>query len=229
MNFSNEQVKSKNLFNYDEYIAKDLLKSKAYPWEILPDIKKFIESFTETEAILGYNVIQGADGKYNVWIGQNTKIAKSAVIYGPALIGDETEIRHCAYIRGNVIIGKKCVIGNSTEIKNAVIMDNVQLPHYNYVGDSVIGNFAHLGAGAIISNLKSTKTEVYIGKEIPTGLRKAGAFIGDNVEVGCNSVLNPGTVIGQNSIVYPVSCIRGVIEPNTIAKSEIKICKRSKI
>lgn len=229
MSFSNEQLQSKNLFNYDEYIAKDLLKSREYPWEILPDIKKFIETFTETEKILGYNVIQGADGKYNVWVGQNVKIDGSAVIYGPALIGDETEIRPSAFIRGNAIIGKKCVIGNSTEVKNAVIMDNVQLPHYNYVGDSVIGNFAHLGAGAIISNLKSTKTEVYIGKEIPTGLRKAGAFIGDNVEVGCNSVLNPGTVIGQNSIVYPVSCIRGVIEPNTIVQSEIKISKRSRV
>lgn len=229
MNFFKEDVKSKNLFNYDEYVAKDLLESKVYPWEILPDIKKFIETFSETAEALGYRLMQGADGKYNVWIGKNTKIAENAAIYGPAIIGDETEIRHCAYIRGNVIIGKKCVIGNSTEIKNSVIMDNAQLPHYNYAGDSVIGNFAHLGAGAIISNLKSTKTEVYIGREIPTHLRKAGAFIGDNVEVGCNSVLNPGTVIGKNSIVYPVSCIRGVIEPDKIVRSEIKICKRRKV
>jgi len=228
MKMCKEQFASKNLFEYDKYIAKDLIDSKAYPWEILSDIGKYINSISENLGKLGYFVRKGADGKYNIWVASTVKISDTSTLYGPLIIDHETEIRTGAFIRGNVIIGKNCVIGNSTEIKNSVIMDNVQLPHYNYVGDSVIGNYAHLGAGAIISNLKSTKTEVYIDRTFPTGLRKAGAFIGDNVEVGCNSVLNPGTVIGKGSIIYPVSCVRGFIEENTIVKVELNISKRSK-
>ena len=168
------------------------------------------------------------DGKQNVWIAKDVKIANDAHLYGPLILDHGTEIRHGAFIRGKVIIGKDCIIGNSTEIKNSIILDNVQLPHYNYVGDSVIGNYAHLGAGAIISNLKSAKTQVIIGGEIDTGLRKVGAFLGDHVEIGCNSVLNPGTIVGQNSIIYPVSCIRGIIESDCIVSTKLTITKKEK-
>ena len=170
----------------------------------------------------------GTDGKENIWIAKGVKIASDAHLYGPLIIDQGTEIRHGAFIRGKVIIGKNCVIGNSTEIKNSVILDNVQLPHYNYVGDSVIGNYAHLGAGAIISNLKSTKTQVVIDGKIETGLRKAGAFLGDYVEIGCNSVLNPGTIVGKNSIIYPLSCVRGVIEADCIVSTKLNITKKEK-
>ena len=223
-----EEIASHKLFSYDKYFAKDLLASCTYPWEILPQIAKFITSFSLTLNKDEYTLCEGADGKYNVWIANSVKVDSSAKIYGPTIIDHNTEIRPSAFIRGNAIIGKNCVIGNSTEIKNSVILDNAQLPHYNYVGDSIIGNYSHLGAGAITSNLKSTKTTVYINQEICTNLRKVGAFVGDNVEVGCNSVLNPGTIIGKNSIVYPVSCLRGVFPDNSIIKTEINIITRRK-
>ena len=221
------QITNGNLFNYEDYIGKDLFKENKPPWEILPKIGEFITS-------LGMNIdnskfywCPGDNGK-PIWIASDAKVDKSAKLNGPLIIDSGTEVRPGAFIRGNVIIGKNCVIGNSTEIKNSVIMDNVQLPHYNYVGDSIIGNYSHLGAGAIISNLKSMKTEVVIDGQFPTGLRKVGAFIADHVEVGCNSVLNPGTVIFKESVVYPLTCVRGIIPENSIVKTEIKIVKRSK-
>ena len=222
------QITNGNLFDYEEYIGKDLFKENEPPWEILPKIGEFVTSLGMNIGTSKFYCREGEDGKCNVWIARFTKIHKSAKLIGPLIIDSGTEVRPGAFIRGNVIIGKNCVIGNSTEIKNSVIMDNVQLPHYNYVGDSIIGNYSHLGAGAIISNLKSMKTEVVIDGEFPTGLRKVGAFIADNVEVGCNSVLNPGTVIFEGSIIYPLTCVRGIIPENSIVKTEIKITKRSK-
>ncbi len=218
----------RDLFDTEQYLARDLLENKTYPWEVLPKIEEFILRLGPTLNKEEYNLISGEDGKTNVWIAKDAKFAADAHLYGPLIVDHGTEIRHGAFIRGKVIIGKNCVIGNSTEIKNAVIMDNAQLPHYNYIGDSIVGNYAHLGAGAIISNLKSTKTPVVIGGEFATGLRKVGAFLGDHAEVGCNSVLNPGTVIGKGSIVYPVSCIRGIIPPNCIVSTKITIIEREK-
>ena len=223
-----ENITIKDLYDFDGTLAKELLNQKKYPWEVLPRIGEFIFELGSTLNQKEYTLCRGVDGKKNIWISNSAQIAEDANLYGPLIIGPETEVRHNAFIRGKVIIGKNCVIGNSTEIKNSVLLNNVQVPHYNYVGDSILGNYAHLGAGAIISNLKSTKTEVYIGREISTGLRKVGAFLGDHVEVGCNSVLNPGTVIGKNSIIYPVSCIMGIIPSDSIVKTELNITKRSK-
>ncbi len=217
-----------NLYNFERHLAKGLFEEKTYPWELLPEIANFIMKLGPTLDKQTFTLHTGSDGKENVWIAKDVKIANDAHLYGPLIIDHGTEIRHGAFIRGKVIIGKNCVIGNSTEIKNSVILDNVQLPHYNYVGDSVIGNYAHLGAGAIISNLKSTKTQVVIGGQIETGLRKVGAFLGDYVEVGCNSVLNPGTIVGKNSIIYPVSCIRGIIESDCIVSTKLTITKKEK-
>ncbi|MBR6688487.1 MAG: UDP-N-acetylglucosamine pyrophosphorylase [Clostridia bacterium] len=221
-------VTVRELYSLEQYLAKELFKDKTYPWEVLPLIADFILSLAPHLDPNEYELCTGADGKQNIWIAKTAKVASDAHLYGPLIIDHETEVRHGAFIRGKVIIGKKCVIGNSTEIKNSVIMDNVQLPHYNYVGDSVVGNYAHLGAGAIISNLKSTKTQVIIGGEFETDLRKAGAFIGDHVEIGCNSVLNPGTVIGKSSIVYPVSCVRGIIPANVIVSTKLTITQKEK-
>ena len=218
----------RDLFSTEQYLAHELLESKTYPWEVLPEIEKFILTLGPTLNKNEYYLHPGADGKGNVWIAKSAKVAADAHIYGPTIVDHGTEIRHGAFIRGKVIIGKNCVIGNSTEIKNAVVMDNAQLPHYNYIGDSVVGNYAHLGAGAIISNLKSTKTEVVIDGTIPTGLRKVGAFLGDHVEVGCNSVLNPGTIIGKGSIVYPVSCIRGIIPAEHIVSTKLTMIEKEK-
>ena len=218
----------RDLFSLEQYFAKDLLAGKTYPWEVLPEIEDFILQLGPTLNKNEFALHTGADGKTNIWIARSVKVAPDAHLYGPLIVDHGTEIRHGAFIRGKVIIGKNCVVGNSTEIKNSVIMDNAQLPHYNYIGDSIVGNYAHLGAGAIISNLKSTKTQVVIDGQIETGLRKVGAFLGDHVEVGCNSVLNPGTIVGMNSIIYPVSCIRGIIEPNCIVSTKLTITKREK-
>lgn len=218
----------RDLFDTEQYLARELLENQTYPWEVLPKIEEFILKLGPTLNKEEFDLISGADGKTNVWIAKDAKVAADAHLYGPLIVDHGTEIRHGAFIRGKVIIGKNCVIGNSTEIKNAVVMDNAQLPHYNYVGDSVVGNYAHLGAGAIISNLKSTKTQVVIDGTIETGLRKVGAFLGDHVEVGCNSVLNPGTVIGKGSIVYPVSCIRGIIPADHIVSTKLTITQKEK-
>lgn len=223
-------ITNKNLFYYEGGLAEELLKSKTYPWEILPRIAEYI--LTLGTEVLNYSkdylLTRGADGFKNVWISKTATIAKDANIYGPTIIGAGTEIRHNAFIRSKVIIGENCVIGNSCEIKNSVILNNVQIPHFNYVGDSILGNNAHLGAGVILSNLKNSKHTVYIGHEISTNLRKVGAFIGDNVEIGCNSVLNPGTVVGKNTVIRPLSCITGVIPEDSTVTTQTNITQRSK-
>lgn len=224
----NENITTKNLFEYDSTIAQDLLDSKIFPWEILPFIDVYISLIGENLNLTEFEKVKGCDGVENVWLSKTAIIAKDANIYGPTIIGAGTEIRHNAFIRGKVIIGENCVIGNSCEIKNSIILNNVQIPHFNYVGDSILGNNSHLGAGVILSNLKSSKHTVYIDHEISTNLRKVGAFIGDNVEIGCNSVLNPGTVIGKNTVIRPLSCITGVIPEDSIVTTQTTITQRRK-
>ena len=213
-------MKIEELYNLNETIAKDLLVSEKYPWEILPKISDYI---LEIGPKLDKNIFE-QKGE-NIWIAKSAKIAASSSITGPVIIDENAEIRHCAFIRGKAIIGKNSVVGNSTELKNCILFNNVQVPHYNYVGDSILGFKAHMGAGSITSNVKSDKTNVQIkGKDIiETNLRKVGAFLGDWVEVGCNSVLNPGTVIGRNTNVYPLSCVRGIIPENSIYKNKNEI------
>ena len=216
-----EECKIKNLYNLEETIAKTLLKDLTYPWEALPKISEFIIDLGKT-LDTGIYELKGE----NVWIAKSAKVMPSAYIKGPAIIGENAEIRHCAFIRGNSIIGNNAVVGNSTELKNVILFNNVQVPHYNYVGDSILGYKAHMGAGSITSNVKSDKKLVIVkkGKEtIETGLKKFGAMIGDNVEVGCNSVLNPGSVIGRNTNIYPLSSVRGVVPENSIYKNQNEI------
>lgn len=209
---------TKELIDLTHTLAAPILEDKKYPWEALPLIKEFILKLGPT---LDPEIYE--DKGDGIWIAKSAKVFASAYIAGPCIIGPETEVRHCAFIRGSALIGSKCVIGNSTELKNVIISDNVQVPHYNYVGDSILGYKAHMGAGSITSNVKSDKLLVVIkneGELLETNRKKVGALIGDNVEVGCNSVLNPGTVIGRNSNVYPVSCVRGVIPENSIYKKQ---------
>ena len=216
-----EECKVQNLYNLSQTIASSLFKDVTYPWEVLPKIKDFIITLGNTLAPDVYE----KKGE-NIWIAKSAKIAPTAYISGPVIIGEETEIRHCAFIRGNAIIGNNCVVGNSTELKNVILFNNVQVPHYNYVGDSILGYHSHMGAGSITSNVKSDKTLVIVKNQvesIETGLKKFGAMLGDNVEVGCNSVLNPGTVIGKNSNIYPLSCVRGVVPENSIYKNQNEI------
>ena len=206
-----------DLLDLNHTVAAALFAGKAYPWEVLPEIGDFILA-------LGQMLPEEEFDRpsENVWIAKDAKVFASAYINGPCIIDHNAEIRQCAFIRGNAIVGKNAVVGNSCELKNAVLFDNVQVPHFNYVGDSVLGYKSHMGAGSITSNVKSDKTLVVIknGKElIPTGRKKVGAMLGDFVEVGCNSVLNPGTVIGRNSRVYPTSCVRGVVPANTIHRN----------
>ena len=211
----------KELFDLDKTIAAKLFDGKTYPWEVLDGIKDFILALGETLPADEYD--HPSDG---VWIAKDAKVFASAYIGAPCIIDHEAEVRQCAFIRGSAIVGKGAVVGNSTELKNVVLFDKVQVPHYNYVGDSVLGYKAHMGAGSITSNVKSDKTLVVIkepGSPIPTGRKKVGAMLGDNVEVGCNSVLNPGTVIGRESNVYPTSCVRGVIPPRHIYKDKDNI------
>ncbi|MBO4679075.1 MAG: UDP-N-acetylglucosamine pyrophosphorylase, partial [Lachnospiraceae bacterium] len=201
----------KDLYTLEETAAKDLLLSVTYPWEALPKIKDFILELGATLSSEEYDY-KGD----NVWIHKTAKIYPNNYIAGPCIIGAETEVRPGAFIRGNALVGNGCVVGNSTELKNVILFNKVQVPHYNYVGDSILGYKAHMGAGSITSNVKSDKKLVVVhneGEDIETGLKKFGAMLGDNVEVGCNSVLNPGTVIGKESNVYPTSCARGVIPP----------------
>ena len=219
-----EQLKNSELYDLEQTIAAELFEGKTYPWEVLPEIGAFIVKLGQTLPEEEYDKV----GE-NVWIAKSAKVTPSALINGPAIIGKNTEVRQCAFIRGNALVGENCVVGNSTELKNVVLFNNVQVPHYNYVGDSVLGYKSHMGAGSITSNVKSDKTLVVVkGKEeqIPTGLKKFGAMLGNHVEVGCNSVLNPGTVIGCNSNVYPVSCVRGVIPANSIFKNKDEIIEK---
>jgi len=219
-----EAIKTKKLLSLEHTIAAKLFENAVYPWEVLSNIKEFIlqlgPSLGEDYVLMGENV----------WVAKDAEIAPTACINGPCIIDKGAEIRHCAYIRGSAIIGKKCVVGNSTEIKNAVLFDNVQVPHYNYVGDSVLGYHAHMGAGAIASNFKSDKSNVSVlrpdGGRMQTGLRKFGAILGDDVEVGCNSVLCPGTVVGRNTTIYPLSRVRGFVEEERIFKDPHNVVEK---
>lgn len=213
-------LKPIEMYDLNKSLAGKFLSLKEYPWEILTEIKSIILTIGEK---LGDEYERISE---NVWVHKTAKIAPTAYIGSPCIIGEDTEVRHCAFIRGSALIGKNCVIGNSTEVKNSILFDNVQVPHYNYVGDSVLGYKSHLGAGAVTSNVKSDRTVVKVKngeKIIDTKLKKFGAMVGDNVEVGCNSVLNPGTVIGRNCRVYPLSRVRGVVKENSIFKSEDNI------
>lgn len=205
-----------NLYTLEETIAKDLFEGVEYPWEVLPKISGFILELGATLPKEEYDKV-GED----VWIAKSAKVFESAYIHGPAIIGKDAEVRHCAFIRGNAIVGEGAVVGNSTELKNVVLFNKVQVPHYNYVGDSILGYKAHMGAGSITSNVKSDKKLVIVkgaSAWIETGLKKFGAMLGDGVEVGCNSVLNPGTVVGPWTNIYPLSCVRGVVPAHSIFK-----------
>ena len=209
------------LLDLKETMAAELFEGKTYPWEVLPEIKDFILKLGKTLDPDEYEYREG-----DIWIAKSAKIAPTACINGPAIIGKDTEVRHCAFIRGNAIVGEDCVVGNSTELKNVVLFNCVQVPHYNYVGDAVLGYKSHMGAGSICSNVKSDKQLVVVkdGEEkIETGLKKFGAMLGDHVEVGCGSVLNPGTVIGRNSNIYPLSPVRGCVPADSIYKSRTEI------
>ena len=216
-------IKIKDLYDLSHTAAGEYLEGFEYPWEALAGIKELILSLGGK---LGDEYNEIAPG---VWAHRTVKIAPTAHIGAPCIIGAGTEVRHCAFIRGSALVGEGCVIGNSVELKNVIIFDGVQVPHFNYVGDSILGYMSHTGAGAVTSNVKSDKKNVVIkgeGIRIETGLKKCGAFLGDYVEVGCNSVLNPGTVVGRNSQVYPTSCVRGVIPENSIFKNDGTIIKK---
>lgn len=211
-----KQVTIKELYDLTETAAKPLIESVTYPWEALPKIKDFIIE-------LGNSLDPEEYEKHgeNIWIHKSATVFDSAYIAGPCIIGKDTEVRQCAFIRGSALVGDNCVVGNSTELKNVIIFNNVQVPHYNYVGDSILGFHSHMGAGSITSNVKSDKTLVHVKGadfDIATGMKKFGAMLGDYVEVGCNSVLNPGTVIGSHSNIYPLSRVRGYVPSNSIYK-----------
>ena len=219
-----EECKIENLYNLDETIAKELLQKFEYPWEVLPNINDFIIKLGNTLDENEYERIED-----NVWIAKTAKVAKTASITGPVIIDKNAEIRHCAFIRGKAIIGEGAVVGNSTELKNVILFNKVQVPHYNYVGDSILGFKAHMGAGSITSNVKSDKKLVVIkngDRCVETNLKKVGAMVGDEVEVGCGSVLNPGTVVGKHTNIYPLSSVRGVIPENSIYKSKEEIINK---
>lgn len=219
-----DKITIKDLYNLDETIAAELFEGKTYPWEVLPLIKDYIMKLGETLSGAEYEK-RGED----VWIAKSAKVADNTSISGPAIIGKDAEVRQCAFIRGNAIVGEGAVVGNSTELKNVVLFNKVQVPHYNYVGDSILGFKAHMGAGSITSNVKSDKKLVVVkGKEcrIETGLKKFGAMLGNEVEVGCNSVLNPGTVVGAKSNIYPLSSVRGVVPENSIFKNAQEIVEK---
>lgn len=219
-----DSVKIVNLYDLNHTLAADYLKGFTYPWEALKGISEFIISLGKTLNPEEYN-----NPAENVWVHKTAEIYPSAYLGTPCIIGANTEVRHCAFIRGSALIGENCVIGNSVELKNVIIFDNVQTPHYNYVGDSILGYKSHMGAGSITSNVKSDKTNVVIksgDEQIETGIKKIGAMLGDNVEVGCNSVLNPGTVIGRCSNIYPTSCVRGVVPESSIWKTGGVIIKK---
>ena len=210
-------VKITDLYDLSHTAARDYLAGFTYPWEALKGISDFIIKLGNTLSPDEYD-----NPSENVWVHKTAKVFPSAYIGAPCIIGANTEVRHCAFIRGSALVGENCVVGNSVELKNVIIFDNVQTPHYNYVGDSILGYKSHMGAGSITSNVKSDKTNVVIksaDEQLETGIKKIGAMLGDFVEVGCNSVLNPGTVIGRNSNIYPTSCVRGVVPENSIWKT----------
>ena len=213
-----ELLTVERLYTLEETIAKELLESVTYPWEALSMIEEFIIK-------LGASLSEELYEKRgeNIWIAKSAKVAPTACLNGPLIVDEEAEIRHCAFIRGSAIVGKKAVVGNSTELKNEILFNQVQVPHYNYVGDSILGFGAHMGAGSITSNVKSDKTPVVIKigeSKIETGRKKVGAMLGDRVEVGCNSVLNPGTIVGKITNIYPCSMVRGCVTPDSIYKRQ---------
>lgn len=217
-------IRTSEMYSLGHTAAKPLLEATEYPWEALNGIGDFILSLGPTLPAEEYD-----HPAEDVWIAKDAEVFPSAYIKGPCIIGHKTEVRHGAFIRGNALVGENCVVGNSTELKNVILFDHVQTPHYNYVGDSILGYKAHMGAGSITSNVKSDKTPVVVkdgAEQIETGRKKVGAMLGDRVEIGCNSVLNPGTVIGPDSSVYPVSCVRGVIPANSIYKDKDHITTR---
>lgn len=219
-----EQWTVKALYNLNETIAKDIFEGATYPWEVLPKISTFILELGETLSEEEYE-----KAGENVWIAKSATVAPTACINGPAIIGKNAEVRHCAFIRGNAIVGEGAVVGNSTELKNVILFNKVQVPHYNYVGDSVLGYKAHMGAGSITSNVKSDKTLVTVKTEagaIETGLKKFGAMLGDEVEVGCGSVLNPGTVVGSHTNIYPLSMVREFVPANSIYKKRGEVIEK---
>lgn len=219
-----EQLTIKALYNLNETIAKDIFEGLTYPWEVLPKIGGFILELGNTLSDEEYEKVGD-----NVWIAKTAKVAPTAYINGPAIIGKNAEVRHCAFIRGNAIVGEGAVVGNSTELKNVILFNKVQVPHYNYVGDSVLGYKAHMGAGSITSNVKSDKTLTTVKTPegiIETGLKKFGAMIGDEVEVGCGSILNPGTVVGKCTNIYPLSMVREFIPANSIYKKRGEVAEK---
>lgn len=219
-----EQLTISSLLDLSQTIAAEIFTGVTYPWEVLGKIKAFILELGPTLPADEYDRI-GED----IWIAKSAKVAPTASINGPAIIGKEAEVRHCAFIRGSAIVGEGAVVGNSTELKNVILFNKVQVPHYNYVGDSILGYKAHMGAGSITSNIKSDKTLVVVhaGDEaIETGLKKFGAILGDYVEVGCNSVLNPGSVIGRNTNIYPLSMVRGYVAEGSIYKKAGEVVKK---
>lgn len=222
-----DNLKNEVLFSHmDETIAAGIFEGKTYPWEVLTDIGAFILELGKTLSADEYDR-QGED----VWIARSARVFPTAYIHGPAIIGKNAEVRHCAFIRGNAIVGEDAVVGNSTELKNVLLFNKVQVPHYNYVGDSILGFKSHMGAGSITSNVKSDKTLVTITTEdgkVETGLKKMGAILGDEVEVGCNSVLNPGTIVGKHSNIYPLSMVRGYVPAESIYKKKGEIADKIK-
>ena len=219
-------MKNQDMFSdLSATLAAELFNETTYPWEVLPKIKAFVRALGSTLSLEEYD-----HPDEEVWIHKSAKLYPNIYIAGPTVIGAETEVRPGAFIRGSALVGKNCVVGNSTELKNCILFDKVQVPHYNYVGDSILGSFAHMGAGSICSNVKSDKTLVIVrgtGVAIETGLKKFGAILGDHVEVGCNSVLNPGTVLEPYASVYPLSRVRGVVRAGHIFKAQDDIVKRS--
>ena len=219
-----KELEVKELYTLSETLAAPLLASVTYPWEALPKIGAFI---LELGATLSEEEYEKCGD--NVWIARSAKVAPTASITGPCIIGKDTEVRHCAFIRGNALVGDGAVVGNSTELKNVILFNKVQVPHYNYVGDSILGYKSHMGAGSITSNVKSDKLLVKVHTpegDIETGIKKFGAMIGDEVEIGCGSVLNPGTVIGKNTNVYPLSSVRGVIPADSIYKKQGEVAEK---
>ncbi len=217
--FVNKKILTKELFDCDIPFLKEVFDNATYPWEILPQIKEVVAKVLK-EGLPGYHLLE--DG---ILVGENVSIAKTATILPPAIIGSGTEIRPGAYLRGNVIVGENCVLGNSSELKNCILLYHAQAPHYNYVGDSILGNHAHMGAGSICSNLRSDGKNIVIhaDKDYETGIRKVGAFIADHAEIGCGAVLNPGTIIGKNTQVYPLVSVRGIVPENSIYKDKDNI------
>ena len=220
-----DRLKISSLYNLEETIAKELFQSVTYPWEVLPKISEFILKLGES---LDPEIYEKRGE--NIWVAKSAKIFDSAYLHGPLIIDENAEVRQCAFIRGSAIVGKNAVVGNSTELKNSILFNCVQTPHYNYIGDSILGYKSHTGAGVITSNLKSDKSLVTValdGNKIETGVKKFGAMLGNNVEVGCNSVLNPGTVVGKNTNIYPLSPVRGYVPENSIFKSQNNIVTKN--